>query len=170
MIQPGDEGVRRRATVGLYIFGLALCALGGVALFESTRIRSPGGFSPFGPTVMVITVGALLLAAGVLFLARLSIRPDRDLIARAVEEEGATHWPTTGLMAGLLLVYALVLGPLGYVIATGLMIPGGARILGSRRPVRDAAIGFALALVVYFAFTAFLGVRLPAGLLDPLLP
>jgi putative tricarboxylic transport membrane protein len=67
-------------------------------------------------------------------------------------------------------VYALVLGVLGYVIATGLMIPSGARILGSRRLVRDAAIGFALAIVVYVAFTNFLGVRLPAGVLEPVLP
>jgi putative tricarboxylic transport membrane protein len=167
---PVDQRVRRRATIGLRVFGLAVCALGGVALFESTRIRSSVGFSPFGPTVMVITVGVLLLVTGVLFLIRLGPRPDHDLIDRVVEEEAATHWPTTGLMAGLLLVYALVLGVLGYVIATGLMIPSGARILGSRRLVRDAGIGFALAIVVYVAFTNFLGVRLPAGVLEPVLP
>jgi putative tricarboxylic transport membrane protein len=165
-----DEGVRRRATIGLGFFGLAVCALGGVALFESTGIRSSVGFSPFGPTVMVITVGVLLLVSGVLFLIRLGPRPDHDLIDRVIEEEASTHWPTTGLMAGLLLVYALVLGVLGYVIATGLMIPSGARILGSQRLVRDAVIGFALAIVVYVAFTVFLGVRLPAGVLDPVLP
>ena len=162
--------MRRRATIGLRVFGLAVCALGGVALFESTRIRSGVGFSPFGPTVMVITVGVLLLVSGVLFLIRLGPRPDHGLIDDVIEEEAATHWPTTGLLAGLLLVYALVLGVLGYVIATGLMIPGGARILGSRRLVRDAATGFALAIVVYVAFTGFLGVRLPAGVLEPVLP
>ena len=170
MTQPGDEGVSRRATIGLYVFGLALIALGGVALYESTRIRSAAGFSPFGPTVMVIAVGALLLVTGALFLIRLTIRPDRDLVDRVIEEERATHWPTTGLMAGLLAGYALVLGPLGYIIATGLMIPAGARILGSQRLVRDGVIGFVLALVVYIAFTGFLGVRLPAGLLEPVLP
>ena len=170
MTPPVDQRGRRRATIGLRVFGLVVCALGGVALFESTRIRSSVGFSPFGPTVMVIAVGVLLLVSGLLFLIRLGPRPDHDLVDRVTEEEAATHWPTTGLMAGLLLVYALVLGVLGYVIATGLMIPSGARILGSRRLVRDAAIGFVLAIVVYVAFTAFLGVRLPAGVLGPVLP
>jgi putative tricarboxylic transport membrane protein len=170
LTRPVDQRVRRRATVGLRVFGLAVCALGGVALLESTRIRSGIGFSPFGPTVMVVTVGVLLLVSGVLFLIRLGPRPDHDLIDRVIEEEAATHWPTTGLLAGLLLLYALVLGVLGYVIATGLMIPSGARILGSRRLVRDAAIGFALAIVVYVVFTNFLGVRLPAGVLEPVLP
>jgi putative tricarboxylic transport membrane protein len=164
------DGADRRATVGLRVFAVAVCTLGAVALYESTRIRAASGFSPFGPAVMVAAVGILLLVAGLLLLARLTVRPDRELVARAIDEERATHWQTTGLMTGLLVVYAFALGTAGYVLATGLMIPAGARVLGSSHPVRDTAIGVALGLIVYFVFTGFLGVRLPAGLLDPLLP
>jgi hypothetical protein len=35
--------------------------------------------------------------------------------------------------------------------------------------LRNLAIGVALGVVVFFAFTELLGVRLPDGLLDPLL-
>ena len=55
---------------------------------------------------------------------------------------------------------------LGYVLATGLFLPATARILGSRSPIRDTVAGFAIAIVIYIGFTQFLGVRLPAGILD----
>jgi putative tricarboxylic transport membrane protein len=164
------DGAGRRATIGLRIFALLVCALGGLALYESTRIRAAAGFSPFGPTVMVIAVGVLLLSLGLLFLGRLTVRHDQELLARVGDEERATHWPTTALLAALLVVYAFALGPVGYVVATALMVPSGAWILGSRRLIRDTTIGLVLAIVVYATFTGFLGVRLPAGLLEPVLP
>ena len=37
-------------------------------------------------------------------------------------------------------------------------------MLGSRSPLRDALAGLALGLVLFVAFTQFLGVDLPAGL------
>jgi putative tricarboxylic transport membrane protein len=168
--RPEGDGASRRATIGLRIFALAVCALGGLTLYESTRIRSAAGFSPFGPTVMVIAVGVLMVMLALLFLVRLGVRPDRELIARVSDEERATHWPTTGLLAGVLAVYALVLGLVGYIVATGLLVPIGAWVLGSRQPKRDAVVGVALGLTVYVTFTGFLGVRLPAGVLAPVLP
>jgi putative tricarboxylic transport membrane protein len=168
--RPEVDGAGRRATVGLRIFAVAVCALGGLALFESTRIRSAAGFSPFGPTVMVIAVGVLMLVLGLVFLVRLGVRPDRQLIAHVRDEERATHWPTTGLLAGVLAVYALALGLVGYIVATGLLVPVGARVLGSRQLKRDAVVGVVLAVTVYLTFTGLLGVRLPAGLLEPVLP
>jgi putative tricarboxylic transport membrane protein len=50
-------------------------------------------------------------------------------------------------------------------VATGLFLPVTARILGSQLPIRDVVAGFGIGLIVYFAFTEFLGVRLPAGIL-----
>ena len=52
------------------------------------------------------------------------------------------------------------------MVATTLFLPAAARILGSRNLVRDVTVGLVLAVVVYFGFTEFLGVRLPAGVLD----
>jgi putative tricarboxylic transport membrane protein len=84
-----------------------------------------------------------------------------------------------GLTAAALVAYALALdgfelGPvdvpgLGYIVATALFIPLTARTLGSRSPVRDVIAGVGIGIVVYFGFTEFLGVRLPAGILGPLL-
>jgi putative tricarboxylic transport membrane protein len=116
---------------------------------------------------------------GVAAAIRTTLLPDRDLAARAAEQEAVTHWPTIGLLAVLLVVYAAALngadiGPielpgLGYIVATALFLPVAARVLGSRHVLRDLVIGILIAVVVYFGFTEFLGVRLPAGILEPLL-
>ncbi|MGH2402620.1 MAG: tripartite tricarboxylate transporter TctB family protein, partial [Candidatus Limnocylindria bacterium] len=100
-----------------------------------------------------------------LFALRTTLFPDADLAERAADEERATHWPTVGLVALALVVYALALGALGYVVATGLFLPVTAWILGSRSPIRDIVVGVGLAVVIFIGFTEFLGVRLPAGIL-----
>ena len=42
---------------------------------------------------------------------------------------------------------------------------GAARILGSRRIVRDVCVALPLVLVVYLGFTRLLEINLPAGVL-----
>jgi putative tricarboxylic transport membrane protein len=159
-----------RAWRGPRLVAVALIALGGLVLVESTRIGGGTGFTPVGPAVMPLVVGGGLLVLGVLLLARTTIWPDVDLRERVEAEDRFTDWPTTGLLVGLLVAYAIVLNVLGYIVATAAFVPAGARILGSRDVRRDVILGVALALVVYIGFTRFLGVRLPAGLLAPILP
>jgi putative tricarboxylic transport membrane protein len=106
---------------------------------------------------------------GLLFVARTTIWPDRLLIEKAREEEATTHWPTPMMLGGALIVYAFLLTWVGYIIATAVFLPVSARILGSRNTGRDVAVGVVLGTVLYFSFTQFLGVRLPAGLLRSLI-
>jgi putative tricarboxylic transport membrane protein len=144
----------------------ALLALALLVLYATFQIRQPGGYSVVGPVFFPRLVALGLLALGILFLLRTTIRPDTDLADLAAAEEAVTHWPTVGLTALALVAYAFALGALGYVVATSLFFAVMARILGSRRPLRDLFIGVAVSSVVYFGFTRLLGVRLPAGLLD----
>jgi putative tricarboxylic transport membrane protein len=116
---------------------------------------------------LAVAIG--LIALSILFILRTTVLPDNDLFEHVRAEEAATHWPTALLVIGLLLVYALALGPLGYIPATAAFLPVGARVMGSRRPVRDVVVGIGMAIVIYVAFTYLLGLRLPAGLLEPLL-
>ena len=100
----------------------------------------------------------------VLFLARTLVRPDIELAERAAREQRSTDWAPPALVVAALLAYALLMEPLGYVVATTLFFPVVARILGSRAPVRDVIVGLVLGAVLYVAFTQFLGIDLPAGL------
>jgi putative tricarboxylic transport membrane protein len=155
-----------RGLLGLRLAALSVVVLGAVGLWGAGQIRQPGGYSPVGPRVFPYVVSIGLLGFGLLFLARTTIWPDHELVGKARGEAAGTHWPTPLLLGGWLIVYAFLLSWAGYVIATALFVPVNARILGSTKPRRDAVVGALLAVILYLAFTRFLGVRLPAGLLD----
>lgn len=165
-----DRSDVRRGLLEARVAALAVVILGIVCVIGASQIRTPGGYTAVSAGAMPIAVGVGLIALGLLLLLRATARPDLDHAARVAAEAVATHWPTTLAALAGLVAYALVLGPLGYVVATALFVPAEARVLGSRSAVRDVAVGAVLALVVYLAFTQFLGVRLPAGVLDPILP
>ena len=127
-------------------------------------------FIVVGPEVFPIIVSLWLVGVGAALAVRTTLIPDWDMAYQNTEEGLATHWPTVWAVGGLLVVYALTLGPLGYIVATAVFIPACARALGSQSLIRDAAVGFAVALVIYFFFTEVLEIRLPtAGILDRVL-
>ena len=168
MTSGGDKASRGLLEARLTAF--AVIGLGLLALFGATQVGSGAGYVAVSPSVMPVVVGVGLVALGVLLLLRATARPDLDLARHVAAEAALTDWRTTGLVLVALVAYALTLGLLGYVLATTWFIPTVARILGSSRPGRDVVIGVLLGIVVYVSFTQFLGVRLPAGLLDPILP
>ena len=148
----------------------AVIGLGLLAIVGATRVGPGAGYVAVSPAAMPVVVGAGLVLFGVLLLLRATVRPDLDLVRHVSAEAARTDWRTTLLTLVALVSYALTLGPLGYVLATTWFIPIVARILGSRSPGRDVLVGMVLGFVVYLGFTQFLGVRLPAGLLDAVLP
>lgn len=163
---------RRQSFLGPRLFGVAVLALGVIVLFGTFNIPAPGGYSPVGPRFFPILVAAGLLIFGVLLLAQTAVRPERYLGEKAAAEGAATHWPTVGLLGATLVVYAFLLDPLGYVFATALFFPAAAYVLGSRSRravVVNLVVGLAVGAVIFFSFTELLDVRLPDGLLDPLL-
>jgi putative tricarboxylic transport membrane protein len=166
----GDANDASRGLLEARLAGGVVIALGVLALFGAMQVRAGAGYVAVGPAVMPAAIGVGLVALGILLLLRATVRPDLDLARHVAAEAAMTDWRTTGLTLVALVAYALTLGPLGYVLATTWFIPIVARILGSRRPARDIVVGLVIGMVVYIAFTQFLGVRLPAGLLDPVLP
>jgi putative tricarboxylic transport membrane protein len=154
-----------RSFAGPRVFGAVLLAVGIAALIATFAITERGGgISVSGPRFMplVVSIGLICLALG--FLARTTLAPDEELARTAAEEAAATHWPTPGLLAALFVAYVLLLEPLGFVVATVLFVPLAARVLGSHAPVRDALVGALIGVGMYVAFTEYLGVPLPAGL------
>lgn len=166
---PRDVGRNLR---GPRLLAIALVGFALVALYAALQIRQGGGYSAVGPRVFPLAVAAGLLVLAVIFLLRTTVWPDRDLAERAAAEDAMTHWWTVGELMTAMVVYVFALRGLGYVVATMLFFAAGAWVLGSRGKAnlgRNLAIGLVLGLVIYFGFTRFLGVRLPAGLLDLIL-
>jgi putative tricarboxylic transport membrane protein len=149
---------------GPRIAGLALLALGVAALIATTRIPSArDGWAVSGPRFVPLVASLMLIVLSIAFLVRTVVRPDVELAQFAAAEGAKTHWPTPALVMAGLLGYVALLVPLGYALASALFFTATARVLGSTRLVRDAVAGIVLGAVVSYAFTRWLGVRLPVG-------
>jgi putative tricarboxylic transport membrane protein len=157
------------ALLGPRIASLVVIGLGGIILTQVSQVGTGAGFIVVGPRIFPTVVGVGILVLGLLFLLRTTVLLDNDLAAEVTTEEATTDWPTTILSLLSLVVYASLLHPLGYTLATALFFPVAGRILGSTRLRRDIIVGVILGLVIYLAFTRVLGVRLPAGLLAGIL-
>jgi putative tricarboxylic transport membrane protein len=154
----------RHAWAGPRLAGLFLLAASVAILLAVFAIPGRGGYSSSGPRFVPLIVACGLILLSALFLLRTIWRPDVALAERSAEEDDATHWATPGLIMAALLVYAFVLEPVGYPLATAVVFFVVARILGSRSVVRDAIAGLVLGFGLFTAFTQYLGVSLPAGL------
>lgn len=164
--QPADELAHHEpdhssdSVVGPLLVGAGLVMLGGVLLTQVFAIDADG-FSPEGPKFFPLVVLSLLTALSVVYLlqqVRAIVRHTETLPA-----EKFSHMPAAAALLGLLVVYAFVLGPVGYVVATSAFFVGAARTMGSRHLVRDLVVGVGLSLLVYLTFTRALGVFLPQG-------
>lgn len=115
-----------------------------------------GGAETVGPETFP-TILAIVLAAGSIYLMT---KPDPD-----------AQWPlgrtALELVVSLvvLVVYALLLEPLGFVISTTLAVGALSWRMGA--PLRRALVtGLASAVVVFVLFNYGLSLNLPAGLLE----
>ncbi len=154
----------RGSFTGPRLAGAFLLAASVAILLAVLAIPGRGGYSTSGPRFVPLIVAIGLVALSVAFLARTFVRADIDLAERSAAEDEVTHWATPALLVAGLIAYALLLEPLGYIVATTLFFAPVAWLLGSRRPVRDALIGLVLGVGLFTAFTQYLGVSLPAGL------
>lgn len=157
---PNFRTRRELIVVGIVLIGFAV-AVGS----QTWKIVTVSGLSPSGPAAFPVAVTGGLLMFSLLFLLQASKRSQGHLERHIESEHAVTHMGTVGQVVGALILYAAVLGSLGYLIATTALFVSVSRILGSKRWVLNVIVGGVLSAAVYFGFTMLLGVRLPAGVL-----
>src|SRR5262252_850576 len=153
------------------ILSLGVLGLGIFATVVAFRLPEAGGYARVGPNVMPRVVAGGLIVLGVWLLGEVFTGGWRESTPDDPLERGehafipsAFLWVTAALVAQMVLIqYA------GFVLAGMVMFACVARGFGSTRIVRDLAIGFVLALLVFLFFVKFLNVGLPAGWLEPIL-
>jgi putative tricarboxylic transport membrane protein len=148
---------------------LGVVVLGAVIVWQTTEIHLTPVNSRVGPRVIPYIVGAGMMITG-LWLAVDVLRgraasPGAGEDAEDVDPTLPTDWLTVGILSASLLAYLLLIERAGFVIASTVLFVGAAFGMGSRRYIRDLAIGFALSLAAYVLFTEGLSLRLPEGIL-----
>lgn len=143
--------------------GLGVVAISAVLALGAYRFPEEMGFVILGAHVYPYALAAFLGVVGLLLCYQAVTGGFRELADHDDESARAlpggklgAAWVTAGLLA-----VALLINVIGFVLAAGLLFACSARGFGSRRPVRDLAIGIALTLPIYWLFNAGLGVSLP---------
>lgn len=133
--------------------GFLLIVTLGYAFIAWTIIKAPFQYDPLGPE----SWPRILAAAAVPCILYILWRPD----AEPFNVNGNT-WARLGLMLVILLAYAELFEPLGYVISTTLFGTIVAMTLGA--PFRGAlAFGAGMGVIGYLVCVTLMGMNLPEG-------
>ncbi|MFJ7281392.1 tripartite tricarboxylate transporter TctB family protein [Pseudomonas sp. NPDC099000] len=143
--------------------GIGVVAISAVLALGASRFPEEMGFVILGAHVYPYALAVFLGVVGLLLCYQAVTGGFRELADHDDESAKAlpggklgAAWVTAGLLA-----VAVLINLIGFVLAAGLLFACSARGFGSRRPVRDLAIGIALTLPIYWLFNAGLGVSLP---------
>lgn len=124
-----------------------------------------------GPEVMPIGILLLLIVNAFVLFAQAVYGKGRppSPAAPAAETPSSGSWLKKNqsvlfVLLGLIL-YGFILVPIGFILATTLLIIYEARLLQPGKWVRNTAVGVGISTGVYLIFVKLLNVMLPAGIL-----
>jgi putative tricarboxylic transport membrane protein len=134
--------------------------LGGIAILiaiglivEALRIETGLLVDPLGPRTFPVIIGIVLGISALYPLLRPDPEPDWPAPGRLVEIAIATV---------VMIVYAYLLEPLGFLVATALAVFVLSWRLGGR-PLPCIAVGAGVSVLIYTVFHLILGLSLPKG-------
>jgi putative tricarboxylic transport membrane protein len=168
----GDE---QRGNTEERIASIVLIVFSSVYLLYAFLIPMPVFKQQLGPSAFPRAVGfGMLILAGIYAWQQFrggakGKEPEEEIERRAAiigaEEkiEKAADLKTMGFMLVAMIFYAFTFERLGYAIATFVVFMAGVLYLDRRHIVRDAVIALISSFVLYYIFTTFLRVQLPAG-------
>jgi putative tricarboxylic transport membrane protein len=150
---------------------LGVLALGAGVSFGALVLPDEGGYARIGPNFIPGVVGAGLVVVGawLLYEALAGGWRHRATVSPATRGEHPFHAPAFLWVSAGLVAHMILIGTAGFVVAGATLFACVARGFGSRRFVRDAAIGFTVALAAFLFFVKLLNVSLPGGWLASLL-
>lgn len=146
---------------GVLVIAGLLTFAGAVIVWSAWSAPAAGGYARIGPTAAPWVIGVVLLVLG-LATAVSAFRgsfPERE-----PQSFPPMLWIVGGLAAQMLLIK-----PLGFSVATGLLFAATARAFGGGPLWMTIPAGIVFAFIVWIAFSWGLNLNLPAGPLERLL-
>lgn len=146
----------------LVLFALAMIA------YTRTFPAMPG--QDYGPALFPVLIGIGFLICGViLIVGGVRQRNEVPLFTGGEWLRSRHHIIDFLAVIGGLVVYILISDWLGFIPTAFLLLFGWLLLFRGGKPASSAAIALGATLVVNYAFTQFLLVPLPLGLLQPIL-
>jgi putative tricarboxylic transport membrane protein len=159
-----DTTVTRGPSWGDTAIGIGVIVLGLISFWQTSLVPE-SLYAVVGPRAFGwITATLLTIMGGLLVVSGL-----RGGWSHEVEEYGPVDWQGGGWLALGLLINLLTIDRLGFIIASTLMFICTARSFGSQKIIRDALMGFCLALFAYVGFDRVLGYKIGSGLIERLI-
>jgi putative tricarboxylic transport membrane protein len=120
-------------------------------------------YAAVGPWTIpaVIAIGLLLSTVGAVREAQARKRE----ASRNRPPLQSIDWKTAAIFGVLLITYAVLLNPIGYLLTTCALLITVPRLLGSQRFIRDLVFSVVTSITVYAFFNFVLRIGLPPGLL-----
>lgn len=151
----------RRFDGAALVVGLALLGLAALLFWDASRLPAATGYSGMGPADTPRVIGVGLAVLGLWTLLEAFRSPAEPAPAQDIPP---ILWILGGLGLQLLLVQ-----PLGFSVAGGVLFACTAAAFGRRKLWMTLPIGLAFALAVFGVFALLLELSLPAGPLERLL-
>ena len=150
----------RRPDGAALVIAAGLAALAAVVFWQTMAMPVTAQYARVGPTTMPFVMSGFLavLAVGHVLMAFRHGLPPRE-----ADKPQPMLWIIGGLVAQMLL-----LKPLGFSIATGLLFACAARGFGRGPLWLTVPLGIALSFVAWLIFAGLLKLSLPAGPLEQL--
>ena len=159
-----------RAVVAEAVFALGFLLLGLFVLYDAFTLEEPGVYSVVSPKSFEYIFGGFATVVGGLLI--LEVSRGKYGVAEGTEP-GQEFLPpdvkTMSIVIGSMLLHIFLIEPAGYIAAATLTFYGVSFAFGSRKFIKDIALAFIFAVVVYFVFSKGLRIFLPDGFFENLL-
>ena len=152
------------------LLGAAVAVIGLAIAWGATSISSEAGYAGVGPNFLpwVVALALVCCGAGLIRAARAGGFAEMDALTTPA---AGPHWRGFAWMSAGLLLNALLITHIGFILSCALCFACAARglrgaeqqaVRGWSVTLRDALSGMALSAPVFWLFTHFLAISLPA--------
>ena len=152
------------------LLGAAVAVIGFAIAWGATSISSEAGYAGVGPNFLPWVVALALVCCGVGLIRAARAGGFAEMDALTTPAAGP-HWRGFAWMSAGLLLNALLITQIGFILSCALCFACAARglrgaeqqaVRGWSVALRDALSGMALSAPVFWLFTHFLAISLPA--------
>jgi putative tricarboxylic transport membrane protein len=175
---PKEPGARRLSTG--FLAGRSELVLAGlvavIGVYLTVGILTmnvPEGAKAPGPQFFpaIIACAAFVLAVLLAIQALRHPEPPVAVTPATADDAGRqykmhTDWKSLGIVLAAFLGFCFILEPLGWILSAAAMFWAMSYALGSRKRYFDPALALTFASFIQVAFSAGLGLALPAGILE----